>query len=169
MWNIFSCAYCPSVHLLQWGVYSNLFPWFFFFSPTEFSSYWVVKVLNILNIYLIYLIKKSMEFSRQEYWSGLPFPSPGDLPNPGIKPRSPTSQVDFYQLSHQGSPSYWVVKVFNIFWMYILWKLSIRIYLSSGLCVCIHMYLSSIYLVNLFLHLLLSYFFLTVSFEGQKF
>ena len=32
----------------------------------------------------------SMRFSRQEYWSGLPFPSPGDLPNPGIKPRSPT-------------------------------------------------------------------------------
>ena len=29
-----------------------------------------------------------MEFSRQEYWSGYPFPSPGDLPNPGIKPRS---------------------------------------------------------------------------------
>ena len=31
----------------------------------------------------------SMEFSRQEYWSGLPFPSPGDLPDPGIEPRSP--------------------------------------------------------------------------------
>ena len=33
-------------------------------------------------------------FSRQEYWSGLPFPSPGDLPNPGIEPRSPTLEVD---------------------------------------------------------------------------
>ena len=32
----------------------------------------------------------SMGFFRQEYWSGLPFPSPGDLPNPGIEPRSPT-------------------------------------------------------------------------------
>ena len=31
----------------------------------------------------------SMGFSRQEYWSGLPFPSPGNLPDPGIKPRSP--------------------------------------------------------------------------------
>ena len=31
----------------------------------------------------------SMEFSRQEYWSGLPFPSPGDLPNPGIEPVPP--------------------------------------------------------------------------------
>ena len=36
----------------------------------------------------------SMKFSRQEYWSGLPFPSPGDLPNPGIKPRSPALQAD---------------------------------------------------------------------------
>ena len=36
----------------------------------------------------------TMGFSRQEYWSGLPFPSPGDLPNPGIKPRSPTLQAD---------------------------------------------------------------------------
>ena len=32
--------------------------------------------------------------SRQEYWNGLPFPSPGDLPNPGIKPGSPTLQAD---------------------------------------------------------------------------
>jgi len=35
-----------------------------------------------------------MEFSRQEYWSGLPFPSSGDLPDPGIEPRSPLLQVD---------------------------------------------------------------------------
>ena len=36
-----------------------------------------------------------MEFSRPEYWSGELFPSPGDLSNPGIKPRSPTLQEDF--------------------------------------------------------------------------
>ena len=36
----------------------------------------------------------SMEFSRQEYWSGQPFPSPGDLYDPGIKPWSPTLQAD---------------------------------------------------------------------------
>ena len=35
-----------------------------------------------------------MEFSRQEYWSGLPFPSPGDLPDPGIEPGPPTLQAD---------------------------------------------------------------------------
>ena len=37
----------------------------------------------------------SMGFSRQEYWSGLPFPSLGDLPNPGIEPESPALQADF--------------------------------------------------------------------------
>ena len=41
-----------------------------------------------------YQIPLSMEFSRQEYWSGLPFPSPGDLPNPGIEPKSPALQAD---------------------------------------------------------------------------
>ena len=41
-----------------------------------------------------YQAPPSMGFSRQEYWSGLLFPSPGDLPNPGIKPRSPALQAD---------------------------------------------------------------------------
>ena len=42
----------------------------------------------------------SMAFPRQEHWSGLPFPSPGDLPNPGIKPASPALQVGSLPLSH---------------------------------------------------------------------
>ena len=46
----------------------------------------------------------SMGFSRQEYWSGLPIPSPGGLPDPGIKPVSPALQADSLPLSHQGSP-----------------------------------------------------------------
>ena len=41
----------------------------------------------------------SMEFSRQEYWSGLAFPSPGDLPNTGIEPRSPTLWAESYLAS----------------------------------------------------------------------
>ena len=45
-----------------------------------------------------------MEFSRPEYWSGWPFPSPADLPNPGIKPRSPTLQVDSLPAEPQGKP-----------------------------------------------------------------
>ena len=60
-----------------------------------------------------------MDFSRQENWNGLPFPSSGDLPNPGIKPGSSALQTDsllfeppkkhcrwiLYHLSHQGSPN----------------------------------------------------------------
>jgi len=45
-----------------------------------------------------------MEFPRQEYWSGLPYIFPGDLPNPGIEPASPALQEDSLSLSHQGSP-----------------------------------------------------------------
>jgi len=46
----------------------------------------------------------SMGFPRQEYWSGLPFPSPGDLPNPGIESSLKHWQVDSLPLSHQKSP-----------------------------------------------------------------
>ena len=44
----------------------------------------------------------SMEFSMQEYWSGLPFPSPGDLPDPGIEPGSPALQADSLLTEPQG-------------------------------------------------------------------
>ena len=47
----------------------------------------------------------SMGFSRQEYWSGLPFPSPEDLPNPGIEPRSPALQTDTLPSEPLGKPS----------------------------------------------------------------
>ena len=45
-----------------------------------------------------------MEFSRPEYWSGQPFPSPGDLPNPGIELRSPALQADSLPAEPQGKP-----------------------------------------------------------------
>ena len=48
-----------------------------------------------------------MEFSRQEYWNGLPFPPPGDLPDPGIK-----TEEDSLPLSHLGSSS---IIFFNLF------------------------------------------------------
>ena len=46
----------------------------------------------------------SMRFSKQEYWRGLPFPSPGDLLNPGIKPRSPALQADSFPAEPPGKP-----------------------------------------------------------------
>ena len=45
-------------------------------------------------------------FSKQEYWSGLPFPSPGDLPNPGIEPTSPALQADSLLSESQGKPKW---------------------------------------------------------------
>ena len=46
-----------------------------------------------------------MEFSRQEYWSELPFPSPGDRPNPEIEPRSPALQADALPSEPPGKPN----------------------------------------------------------------
>ena len=58
-----------------------------------------VKLLSPVGLFVTprtvaYQAPQSMEFSRQEYWSGFPFPSQGDLPNPGIEPRSPALQAD---------------------------------------------------------------------------
>ena len=61
-----------------------------------------------------YQASLSMGFSRQEYQSGLPFPSPGDLPDPGIEPMSPALQVDSLPPSHQGSPNY-IIASLNLY------------------------------------------------------
>ena len=56
-----------------------------------------------------------MEFSRQEYWGGLPFAPPGDLPDPGMEPTSPVSpalRADSLPLCHLGSPGYLVSLMF---------------------------------------------------------
>ena len=50
----------------------------------------------------------TMECFRQEYWSGVPFPTPGDLPNPGIEPESPTFQVDALTSEPPGKPQNFV-------------------------------------------------------------
>ena len=52
----------------------------------------------------------SMGFSRQEYWSRLPVPSPGDLPDPGIEPKSPMLQADTLTSEPPGKPNIVVVK-----------------------------------------------------------
>ena len=56
----------------------------------------------------------SMGFSRQEYWSGWPVPPPGDLPDPGIEPKSPAFQADSLPLSHQGSPGFIQLMMANL-------------------------------------------------------
>ena len=51
-----------------------------------------------------------MGFSRQECWSGLPFPSPGDLPEPGIEPGSPALQADALPFEPPGKPYHILMK-----------------------------------------------------------
>ena len=67
--------------------------------PTNMNMSTNMKSLSPAGLFetpwtVAYQAPQSMEFSRQEYWSGLPFPSPGDLPNPEIEPRSPAFQAD---------------------------------------------------------------------------
>ena len=69
----------------------------------------------------------SMEFSRQQYWSGVTFPSPGDLPNPGIALASPALEADSLPLTPPGKPLYLLIYIF--LFIYTSIKLSIPIYL----------------------------------------
>ena len=61
-----------------------------------------------------YQAPPSMGFSRQEYWSGLPFPSLGGLPYPGIEPRSPTFQADVLTSGPPGKPPLNVLGTVNL-------------------------------------------------------
>ena len=73
-----------------------------------------VKLLSRVRLFVTpwtvaYQAPPSVGFSRQEYWSGLPFPSPGDLPDPGIESGSPTFQADTLTSEPPGKP-HWVTK-----------------------------------------------------------
>ena len=68
------------------------------------------KSLHLVRLFatlwtVAYQAPPSMGFSRQEYWSGLPFLSPGDLPNPGIETRSPAFQADALTSEPPGKPT----------------------------------------------------------------
>jgi len=94
------------------------------FWPTDLSFPWLMMWLHacVLSCFsrvwlfatpwtVAHQAPLSMRFSRQEYWSGLPFPPPENLPDPGIKPTSPAApalQADSLPLSHQGSPLMWL-------------------------------------------------------------
>ena len=68
-----------------------------------------VKSLSCIRLFetpwtVVYQVPPSMGFSRQECWSGLPFPSPGDLPEPGKEPGSPALQADALPSEPPGKP-----------------------------------------------------------------
>ena len=67
------------------------------------------KLLSLVQLFatpwtVAYQASPSMGFSRQEYWSAVPLPSPGDLPNPGIKPGSPALEADALTSEPPGKP-----------------------------------------------------------------
>ena len=69
-----------------------------------------VKLLSHVQLFVTpwtvaHQVPLSMEFSKQEYWSGLLFPPPGDLPNPGIEPGSPTLQAGALLSEPPGKPT----------------------------------------------------------------
>ena len=71
-------------------------------NTTLYYAWWCAKVKVTQSC--LTLCHPSMEFSRSEYWNGWSFPSPGDLPNPGIKPRSPALQAGSLPAEPQEKP-----------------------------------------------------------------
>ena len=126
-----------------------LYPSTFLYIPSinfwEFDIETPIKILIYLKIIIIIVVVvvwspsrvqlcnpidcslpgSSVEFSGQEYWSVLPFSSPGGLPDPGIKPWSPVLQVDSLLLNYQGSP--------NILWLLLLLSRFSHVQLSETL------------------------------------
>ena len=80
--------------------------------------------LSRIRLFVTPWTTQSVEFSRPEYWSGQPFPSAGDLPNPGMQPRSPSLQADSLPAESQGKP----VLIKNVFYLIIEGKFLYYIY-----------------------------------------
>ena len=93
-------------------------------TDTEQEDKWVkwVKSLSRVRLFatpwtVAHQAPPSMGFSRQEHWSGLPFPSSGDLPNPGIKPWSATLQANSLQSELPGKPQFHMWKMLVSEWV----------------------------------------------------
>ena len=86
-----------------------------FFSPSGMSDSFVTLPCTVAH-----QAPLSMGFSRQEHWSGLPFPSPGDLPGPGIESTSPALAAGVFPMSHHGSPMFIISFIYLISNLYIL-------------------------------------------------
>ena len=81
-----------------------LFTYFIYSSLYLLIPKWKWKLFSHVRLFVTSWTIQSKEYSRPKYWSGQPFPFPGDLPNPGIKPRSPTLKTDSLPAEPQGKP-----------------------------------------------------------------
>ena len=113
----------------------NISDRFFFFNLK-----WKVKVKSLSRVRLFatswtaaHQVPPSMGFSRQEYWSGLPFPFPGYLPNQGIEPRSPAMRADTLTSEPPWNP--FNLKIFLIF-KFQPWKNGYTFKMISSICYC---------------------------------
>ena len=100
------CLFTESIHraFSLFLVYASLCFWYM---PRIMYNVCVLVTQSCLTLFhlldcAVLQAPLSMGFSRQEHWSGLPFPSPGDLPYPGIEPRSPALQADSLPTDPQG-------------------------------------------------------------------
>ena len=75
-------------------------------ASTVFGTFAAAVLVESLSRVRLFCEPLPMGFPMQEYRSGLPFPSPEDLPDPGIEPASPTLAGGFFTTGHQGSPSW---------------------------------------------------------------
>ena len=105
------CAQCSRNSKYLSNPYSKVTHDSLFINSRYFLASWsIMKVKSLSCVRLFVTLwttacqdSLSVGFSRQEYWSGLPFPSPGDVPNPGMEPRSPALQADALPSCHQRS------------------------------------------------------------------
>ena len=113
-WTLASiCQLWESFHIISLVTFSTLLPFFF---NSKLDGGLAVPVLLISSSVVCntfetpwtvaYQAPLSMGFSKQEYWSGLPFPSLGDLPGPGIEPMSPALTSMFFTTESPGNPTY---------------------------------------------------------------
>ena len=129
--------------------------WFFFFLAMKVK----VKSLGCVRPFstpwtIAYQAPLSMGFSRQEYWSGLPFPSPGDLPDPGIEPRSSALQSDSLPSEPPGkfffgNKSYEITRVFKLYMQRLIKICHICIYK------CVHVCAAKLIYFNFYLYQLI--------------
>ena len=97
-----SCPHCPLIHQYSYTASTHLF-----LRPTFFCLVWSVVAKSFATLWIVaHQAPLSMEFPRQEYWCGLPFPSPGDLPDPGIELASSTLAGGFCTTEPPGTPHF---------------------------------------------------------------
>ena len=126
--------YICSSHLCLYFCFANKIIYTIFIDST-YESKVKVKLLSRVRLFstpwtVAYQAPPSMGFSRQEYWSGLPFSSPRDLPDPGIKPSSPALQTD--TLPSEPLGKLWV----NIQYLFFsFWRTSPCVTLSGSICI----------------------------------